>query len=146
MSELQKAIEKITYESKVFPRKALEIIVSNKKEAIPHLREAIEKVLEEKDELEEGYQLHFYALFLLGEFQDRDSFEIIMELASLPGEVLDYLIGDVITAGLKDVLYNTYNGDIILVKNTVKNEFVNEFVRAGLLEVMAQLYCDGILR
>lgn len=145
MNELQKSIEEITYENKIFPRKALENIIANKKVAIPYLRSAIEKALEERDELEEGYQLHFYALFLLGEFQDRDSFEKIMELATLPQELLDYLIGDVVTSGLKDVLYNTYNGDINLVKNTIMNEYVNEFVRAGLLEVMAQLYCDGIL-
>ncbi len=36
-------------------------------------------------------------MFLLGEFQDRDSFERMMELASLPPEDLDYLIGDAVS-------------------------------------------------
>lgn len=51
-------------------------------------------MMEAKDELDENYQLRFYALFLPGEFQDK--------------EILDYLIGDAVTFGLSDVLYNTY--------------------------------------
>ena len=145
MSELKKAIEEITYVSKKFPKKAWEMVVENKEEAIPYLRSAIEKALQEKDDLEENYQLHFYALFLLGEFQDREFFSKIMEIALLPSDILDYLIGDVTTDGFKDIVYNTYNGDMELLKNTILNESVYEFVRAELLEVMGQLYLDGIL-
>lgn len=145
MSELQKAIEEITYVSKKFPKRAFEIISANKEEALPYLRGALEKAIEEKDELEENYQLHFYALFLLAEFQDRESFPKIIEFVLLPEEVLDYLIGDAVTSGLKDILYNTYNGDIELLKNTVMNRDVDEFVRSDALDVMGQLYLDGIL-
>lgn len=145
MSNLQTSIEEITYASKKFPKEAFEIITASKEEAMPYLRSAIAKALEEKDELEENYQLHFYALFLLGEFQDRESFSKIIELVSLPKEILDYLIGDAVTSGLRDILYNTYNGDIELLKNTIMNEYVDEFVRAGLLDVMGQLYLDGML-
>lgn len=145
MSELKKAIEEITYVSKKFPNKAWEIVVANKEEAIPYLRSAIEKALEEKEDLEEDYQLHFYALFLLGEFQDREFFSKIMEIALLPSEVLDCLIGDLTTDGFRDIVYHTYNGDIELLKSTILNKSVNEFVRAELLEVMGQLYLDGTL-
>lgn len=142
---VEKAIEAIRYESKKFPEEAFKVITEHKNEAIPILRGAIEKAICEGDELEEGYQLHFYALFLLGEFQDREFFPEIMKLAALPEEVLDYLIGDMITSGLKDVIYNTYNGDLELLKNTAMDENVNEFIRSGLAEVMGQLYLDGQL-
>jgi len=145
MSELQKAIEGITYISRKFPQEAFGVITANKEAAIPYLRSAIEKVIEEKEELEQNYQLHFYALYLLGEFRDKASFSKIIELASLPEEVLDYLLGDVITAGLKDILYNTYDGNMELLQDTIRSETVNEFVRSGLLEVMGQLYLDGVL-
>lgn len=145
MGELQKAIEEITCMSRKFPAKAFETIGKNKEEAIPYLRKAIEKALEEKDELDDSYQLHFYALYLLGEFEDREFFPKIIELASLPGEILDYLIGDTITTGLKDIVYHTYNGDLKLLKNAVVNEEADEYARAGLLEVMGQLYQDGTL-
>ncbi len=146
MNELQQAIEELTYyKSRKFPKNALETVIANKEKAIPYLRKAIEKAIEERDELSESYQLHFYALFLLGEFHDREFFSKMIEFASQPHEVLDCQIGDIITEGLKDILYNTYNGDIELVKETIMNVAVDEFVRSGLLDVMAQLYVDGKL-
>lgn len=145
MNELQKAIETISYESRNFPAEAFKIISENRVEALPYLRSAIDKAIEERDELEDGYQLHFYAIFFLGQFQDRESFSKIIELVTLPGEVLDYLIGSAVTEGLRDILYNTYNGDKELLKSTIRNEYVDEFVRAGLLDVMGQLYLDGQL-
>lgn len=142
---IEKAIEELTYADRIFPRKALEVITANKEEAIPFLRAAIEKAMRKNYDLEEGYQLHFYALFLLGEFQDREFFLEIMRFAALPDNQLDFLIGDTITSGLKDIIYNTYNGDIELLKKTATDENVDEFVRSGLLEVMGQLYLDGEL-
>ena len=143
MHEVEIAIEKITYESKKFPQEALEVIIQNKEKALPYLRKSIAKAIEEKDELEDSYQLHFYALFLLGQFQDKESFTLIVELITLPREVLDYLIGDTTTSGLKDILYNTYNGEIKTLRNIIVDENVDEFVRAAALDVMAQLYLDG---
>lgn len=61
--------------------------------------------------MDEDYQLHFYELHLLGQFQEKQSFPLIMELLSLPSETLEQLIGDAVTGSLADILYNTYNGD-----------------------------------
>lgn len=146
MSDLQKAIEEITYWNyNVFPKAAFQVITANKEEAIPYLREAVEHALSKRTDLETNYQLHFYALYLLGEFQDRESFSKIMELVSLPGDDVEYLIGDCITTGLPDILYNTYDGNIELLKESIQNSKINEFVRAGMLDVMGQLYFDGSL-
>ena len=145
MGELEKAIEEITYECEKFPGRALRTIVEHREEAVPYLRGAVEKALREGKELEEEYQLHFYALYLLGEFEDRESFPRIMELVSLPGDTLELLIGDTITEGLKDILYHTYNGDIGLLKKAAVNEQANEFARTAVVDVMGQLYLDGSL-
>lgn len=45
MSELQKAIEDITYFTNTFPEEAFQVITANKEEAIPYLREAVEHAL-----------------------------------------------------------------------------------------------------
>lgn len=145
MEQLQQAIEAITYFDKKFPEEPFRIISENKEQAIPYLRAAIEKALGEKDSLKDGYQLHFYALFLLGQFQDREYFPKILELASLPSQILDHLIGDAITTDLPNILYNTYNGDLESLKEAVKNPAVDEYVRDGILDIMGQLYLDGAL-
>ena len=41
------------------------MITQNEEEAKPYLRDAIEKAIQEKMNLDDDYQLHFYALFLL---------------------------------------------------------------------------------
>ena len=145
MEHVQQAIDAITHFDKTFPKKAFQIISEHKEQAIPFLRDAINKAILEQDSLEEGYQLHFYALFLLGQFQDRESFPLILKLASLPPQILDNLIGDAITSGLPDILYNTYNGDLALLKAAFTNPAVDEYVRGGILDVLGQLYLDGVL-
>lgn len=145
MNELKNAINEITYRSKIFPQRAFEIITADREGAIPYLRDAVEKALAEQMELDEDYQLHFYALFLLAELRDRDFFPKIMEFVSLPEDVLDFLIGDAVTSGLKEIIYYTYNGDIELLKRCIRNEKVDAYARAELLDVMGQLYQDGDL-
>lgn len=144
-NELEKAIEVLKYADKKFPEKELKAVVEYKEEALPVLREAVKEAVREGADLGADYQLHFYALFLLGEFQDREFFPEIIEFVSLPGDTLEFLIGDMITTDLKDILYNTYNGNLALLKETAENNQVNEYVRADLLEVMGQLYLDGSL-
>ena len=143
--DLQQAIKNITYFDNTFPQAEFECISAHRDEAIPVLREAVEKAISDPHGLEENYQLHFYALFFLAEFKDREFFPKLIELASLPDDDLEYLIGDAITDGLPHILYNTYNGDIELLKRTTANGAINEFARAGMLDVMGQLYLDGEL-
>lgn len=145
MNEIQNAIKEITYRSEKFPKEAFRIITANKEKAIPYLREAVDCAISKGVELDEDKQLHFYALYLLGEFQDRASFSKIMELVSLPGDTVEYLIGDCVTSGLSDILYSTYDGNIALLKTSIQNRDIDEFVRSAMLDVMAQLYLDGIL-
>ena len=142
---VQKAIEQITYRSRIFPEEPFRIISENRELAIPKLRAAVEKAVREGEDLDEEYQMHFYALHLLAQFQARECFPQIMELVSLPEDTLDYLIGDAVTASLSDILYNTYNGDLELLKRTVDNPEVDDYVRSGILRVMGQLYLDGSL-
>lgn len=145
MEELQRAIENITRFGEKFPKEEFEVICANRDAAIPYLRGAVEKAIREKEDIEEGYELHFYAIYLLAQFQDRAFFPKLMELATLPDDTLDFLIGDAITENLRDILYNTYNGDLNLIKQAVFGERVDDFAKASMIDVMGQLYLDQTL-
>lgn len=142
MEELQRAIENITNYSTRFPKEELELIGANRDAAIPYLRNAVEKAVREKGDLDEDYMLHLYGIFLLAQFQDREFFPKMMELAVLPEDTLDLQIGDVLTEDLGSILYNTYNGDIRLLKEAVMNKEASDFARSQMLDVMGQLYLD----
>ncbi len=145
MGELQKAIETITYRSNIFPKKEFRVITENQEEALPYLRAALDKAIQEKDDLDPDYMLHFYALFLLGQFQDTSSFQEIIELVSLPSDTVDYLLGDAITEGISDILYNTYDGNLTLLEQMVTDKNIDEFIRGNVINVLGQLYLDGRL-
>lgn len=140
---VQKAIEEITNRTPNFPEKQFLIISENPDLAIPYLNAAIDRAVSEGEDLDENYQLHFYAIFLLGQFQERESFPRIMKLVSLPRDVLDGMIGDAVTSGLQDILYNTYNGDKELLKTSIKNKNMDDYARSAMLKVVGQLYLDG---
>lgn len=145
MSEVKMAIEEITHLSDSLPKAAFQVIMDNREEAIPYLRKAIDYAISKGKMLDEDSQLHFYALYLLGEFQDRESFSKIMELVSLKDDTAEYLLGDCITTELRDILYNTYDGNIELLKKSIRDSDIDEFVRSAMLDVMGQLYFDGFL-
>ncbi len=145
MEELQRAIENITHFNKRFPKEELALISANRDEAVPYLRDAVLKAIKEKDMLDESYTLHLYGIYLLAQFQDRDFFPELMKLAMLPEDTLDDLIGDTLTEDLGSILYNTYNGDLELVKKVILNKKVSDFARAQMLDMMGQLYQDQTL-
>lgn len=68
-----------------------------------------------------------------------------MELVTLPSDTLDGIIGDAVTSDLKDILYNTYNGDTELLKKAIWNPDVDDYAKSSMTDVMGQLYLDGIL-
>ncbi len=145
MKNLQEAIKNIIYRTDKFPAESFHMVERHPEEAKPYLHAAIDRALADKEELDPNYMLHLYALFFAGEFHDQEAFEKIIALSCLPGDVLDNLIGDTVTEGLNNILYNTYNGNLELLKDCVRNPEVDDFVRGAMLDVMGQLYLDGIL-
>lgn len=146
MVGLQRTVENIAYFDERFPRKELNLISANRDQAVPYLRDAVVKAIVEKEDLDEDYMLHLYGMFLLAQFQDREFFPRMMELACLPERTLDHLIGDVFTEDLGNILYNMYNGDIDLIKRTVMNKAVSDFARSQMLNVIGQLYRDHTIK
>lgn len=142
---LQEAIQKITYRTARFPGEAFKEVEANPEEVKPYLYEAIDKAICEKENLDKVYQLHFYGLYLLAEFRDKEAFERMIKLVSLPSDTLDYLIGDGMTSGLNTILYLTYNGNLKLLKASIRDREIDEYVRSGMLSVLGQLYLDRTL-
>lgn len=145
MNTLQDSIKTISTFQQPFPMEAFRLISQNRDAALPILREAVDLAVQEGKDYPEDNTLPFHALFLLGEFQDRESFERIAALVSLPSDVVNALIGDAITSGLSDILYNIWNGNLTLLKASVRSEKIDAYVRNAFLDCMGQLYLDGTI-
>lgn len=145
MGQLQEALDRAAVYTRKFPKEEFQIIRQNFAEAKPYLYAAIDKAIAEKELLDDQYVLHLYALFFLAEFKDTGVFEKIMEWMELPSDILEMQLGDVITDGLSDIVYHTYNGNAELLKNLIRRQETNIYIRSGMLYVMGQLYLDGRL-
>lgn len=140
---VQTAIEKITYYTREFPEEPFRVLSENPQEAIPYLMEGIKKALTEQDRLEQDYQLHFYALFLLAQFGYQEAFPTVMELISIPSDALDFLLGGAITEGLDSILYSLYDGNLDLLESYIIETQSNSYAKNAALRVYIQLYRDG---
>lgn len=140
---LQDAIMQLHKRTEYYPAEAINVVLNNADEAKPYLYEAIDKAIAKGEAVDTDDQLCFYSLFILGEFADTAAFERIVSLVTLPPEAVDDLLGDLMTGGLDNILYCTFNGDFELLKASAKDCKVDDFVRSDMLRVLAQLYIDG---
>jgi hypothetical protein len=97
---------------------------------IPRLIEAIRRAISEaqKGAPPEG-NAHFFALYLLTEFQAKEAWPVIREAISLPGTLPDDLFGDAITETLPRVFVVMIGDRPDVIDELVRNRDLNEFVR-----------------
>lgn len=81
---------------------------------------------------DEEYFLPLYAMFLLAEFREKRAFPIIIKLITNNQETVDYLLGDLITGDLGNILASTFDGDIDSLYNIIVNLDLDECVREAV--------------
>lgn len=143
MNEIQKAIKELSTYTGKFPTKEIQVLRDHWEEAKPYLYEALDYIIRECGDIAADYELHIYAFYLLAEFQEREAFEKIVAAVSIPSTLLEELLGDIVTEGLNDILYNTYNGNLQVLKDFINKPDVNVYACMEALYVMGQIYLDG---
>ena len=144
----QDVLNKLKYFPKSFPKEALETVRANKDDYIPELLASLDYACESKDEIEDDYFLHTYAMFLLAEFREKAAFPKLISLMQIPGECVSYIIGDTITEAYDRILLSTFDKDsnhIELLQSVIENEYVYEWSRVAALNAYVFLYKEGYI-
>ena len=83
-----------------FARAAVEAAVARREEITPALLRILEGTVDRAAQLDaEGdYMAHLYAMFLLAQFRETPACPLVVRFSSLPGDLLDSLCGDFLTA------------------------------------------------
>jgi hypothetical protein len=130
-----------------YEREAVDAALARREEITPHLIHCLEMVaadpsvcLEDKD-----YYLHIYAFMLLGHFQETRAHQAIVELFSLPDEIVDELFGDLTTEYLGMVLFRTCGGDFELIKSLILNRRANDWARGEAAQALVYAVAAGQL-
>lgn len=144
MNEL---LEQIKYTNGRFPEKQIRQIISKKEEFIPELIEILKSARDDYSEILEkpNYFLHIYAVYLLAQFNEEQSFSLIMDLISLPDEIVFKIFGDVITEDLHRILASVCKGNIEPVKELLENENINDYVRVAAIKTFPVLWVEGVI-
>ncbi len=89
---------------------------------------------------------HFFAVFLLTEFQAEEAFPVILEAFSLPGELPFDLFGDTVTSTLARILAQFAGDRPELLDTLIRDPNLNEYVRWEAAQCYVHLVRDGRLQ
>jgi hypothetical protein len=128
-----------------FPRAAVEAAVMHRDEITPELLRILRESTERAVELDaEGdYMAHLYAMFLLAQFREVRAYPLVIQFASLPGELLHSLCGDFLTMDLGRVLASVCGGKLGGIQSLIENEATDEWVRGAALRSLVTLVAAG---
>ena len=133
-----------------FPKEAIKEIQANRGEFIPELLEALDyacqnaKELYERNDKDNDYFLHTYAMFLLAEFREKKAFPRLVAFLNLPEDYVDFLLGDTLTEDFKRILLSTYDGkNMQMLFDVIEDWELCKWSRNAALDAYALLHMEG---
>ena len=146
-AELDRIVADLDAGSRKLPVDAIRETREHRDLMIPRLikvlRDATSAAREE--EMPEG-NAHFFAIFLLTEFQAEEAFPVIIEAFSLPGELPFDLFGDAVTSTLSRILAFFAGDRPALIDALIDDQGLNEYVRWEAAQTYVYLVRDGLLQ
>lgn len=129
----------------VFPREAMEAAIAQPEAITPHLLDYLREVIDDPDSEYVEAMGPIIAIYLLSQFRETRAYPLLVELASLPSERVDFMFGDFITGGLGRALASVSGGEIGGIQRLIENEEANEWVRTAGINALETLVGQGLL-
>lgn len=144
MNEL---LESIKYNNKEFPEQELKYIIEHRENFIPEFLKILKNAKENYEEIleDEEYFIHIYALYLLAEFKEKKAFSLIIDLFSLPGEILYQMFGEFITEDLCRIMASVCGDDIDSIKKFIENNNIDVYMRIAGINTFVVLLAEGMI-
>jgi Protein of unknown function (DUF1186)/SEC-C motif len=141
-SEIVSQFEQVTGR---FAREAVEAAVASREEVVPELLRILGEVIGRAERLddERDHMAHLYAMFLLAQFREVRAYPLVVRLASLPSEMLDFLCGDFVTENLGQILASVCGGELDAIQSVIENEDADEWARGAALSGLVTLVATG---
>ncbi len=142
---MENVLKELKYSDGVFPRKSMIEAVKNKDLIIPELLKIIQFSTEKIESLveDDNYFAHIYAMYLLAQFRERRAYGLLIDLFSVPGELILDFTGDIVTDDLPRILASVYDGNSGLLKTLIENETANEYARTAAIMTLPTLVVVG---
>jgi hypothetical protein len=145
IESIKDIIEDLEYVTHGYPYPAVFEALTCQKEITPALLDMLIHAIENHKILDKDYIGHLHALFLLAQFREKKAFPFILELASLPEEYVENLLGDIVTENLHQVLGSVYDGNLDSLKAFIEARELNIWSRDAGLKTLLVLVKENIL-
>ncbi len=140
--DVETAIRTLASAGHDLPREAMRWALDHWDQVAPGLLGVLERYADGADRSEAAAGAVFFILHLAGERRETRAFAPLCRLLR-DAEALDEVLGDGVTTTLSRILIGTYDGDLDTLKGVIEAEEVDEYARAGALEVLAYLAATG---
>ena len=126
------------------PEQALRTCQRHSELVTPHLIEVLQEAVKlgRGGKVREG-NAHFFALFLLTEFEAKEALPTILQLFSLRDPILDDLIGGAVTETTRRVLAVLAGDQPDLIESLIPNQQLDDFIRWEAAAALCGLVRDG---
>ena len=143
--EIQAILKELERCRSVFPSEAVGEAIAQREEITPELLRILAKVVDDPAPYaaDGAYFSHIFALFLLAKFHENRAYPLVIRIASIPGETVFDLLGDVVTENLGRILASVSGGDADPLKSLIENEDANEFARSAAMRALVTLVATG---
>jgi hypothetical protein len=119
------------------PVAAIEEATARRSEMAPHFCRIIEEFIAGDARGDEDRIL--LIVHMLGSWQERSAYRLMARLLVSDEEELELALGDAITETVPGIMLNLFDGDPQPLYDIIECETADEFVRSGMLEVVATL-------
>lgn len=130
-----------------YKREEVDFALEHQEEITPFLIDILQKVIKEPYTFaaDENYYGHIYALILLGYFKEKKAHDLLIELFSLPDDIIEDLYGDIAFGNFKIALYQTCNGSVNKIKEMALNKHVADSSRNSAIGALLYAVADGVI-
>ncbi|MDD2597933.1 MAG: DUF1186 domain-containing protein [Kiritimatiellae bacterium] len=134
---ISEAIAQLNSPNSLPPGEAVQCLRENWKDTEPLLLNSLDQTLANPCHLPPI--LFYYALFLCAEMRSRAAFERYIKICRLPTSVIRFLVDDVISSHMYEILARTCYGRFDALKAVVEDESLDSFARAAALDALCLL-------
>ena len=120
-------------------------LIDRKDESAPALLDVVASVFNDY-KVQAAQRVDFiFALYILSYFRESLAFPYVIDLALMPADWIEKILGDHESEGLASWLVSTYNGDLDAIKGVIENETAASSMRCAAIRSLVGLFAIGAL-
>ncbi len=142
---IQEIVKAISTHTDRMPKAAFREAVAQKDIIVPELLQLLADAAADVEALSQrdDYMGHISAMYLLAQFREARAHPYLVQLVSADIELLDEVLGEIVTDGLERLLASTCGGDCTLLRNLIENKRADEYVRGAALRALVICVAEG---